>query len=163
MSLLPGDHVLLEMKNGDGKLRHCVILTEADETNHLVLTVSRAMRDVDFSDRSVSRILLFDGTVVPVGIAAGDCVLDSSHARGKFTKEEVDCAMREADDEGPRPAPGLPGGPPRDWPSGGGVAADHPRRPDRRPNDGLRTNDGRLFLFARAARKRTTSSSRCRP
>ena len=117
MALQPGEHVLLQLKTGDGLLRQAVVLTLAHEsTNHLVLTPSRAIKDVDFSALNVVGILLWDGKRLPAGITPAMANLDSDSARGRFTAAEIAKAEAEAA-AGPRPAPGMPGGPSANWPS----------------------------------------------
>ena len=140
MALQPGEHVLLQLKTGDGILRHAVVLTLAHEsTNHLVLTPSRSIQDVDFSALNVVRILLWDGKRLPAGITPAMANLDTDSARGRFTTAEIAKAEAEAAD-GPHPAPGAPGGPSANWP-----AADAPRGPpSRRPDvdEGSEALDG---------------------
>ena len=117
MALEPKDHVLIQMKGGDPLLRHTVILTHVyDEVFHLVLSPNRALREVDFSDDNIKKIIPWNGFDLPAGVTAVNCVLDVGNAPGRFTPEELTQAVAEAG-EGPRPAPGAPGGPPACWPA----------------------------------------------
>ena len=81
MALEPKDHVLIQMKGGDPLLRHAVILTPVyDDVFHLVLSPNRALREVDFSDGNIKKIIPWNGVDLPAGVTAVNCVLDVGNA-----------------------------------------------------------------------------------
>ena len=131
MALTAGEHVLLQMRSGDQLLRHGVILAAAVRTSHLTLTPSRAIKDVDLSGASVVRILLWDGTTLPVGVIRAQCTLDTDSVAGVFTETDITAAIA-ASALGPRAAPAPPGVPapplplPPATPAPGGVGDDVP-------------------------------------
>ena len=96
MALSPRDHVLLLLRTGDRRYRHCVVLDEANGVEHHVLTPSRQVRKVDFSSQVCKEIVAWDGVKLPRGVGGKtNCFLDVDHSLGKFTKSEIDEAVAE--------------------------------------------------------------------
>ncbi len=109
MSLLPHDHVLLQYRTGDTRWRHAVILEKADGVFHRVFTPARVVRRVDFSDPQLAHIVAFDGTNLSKKIDRKRAFLDVDSAKGKFSKREIDTAIRAlAVADPPSPIPGVP-------------------------------------------------------
>ena len=79
MALEPNDHVLIQMKGGDPLLRHAVILTPVyDDVFHLVLSPNRALREVDFSDGNIKKIIPWNGVDLPVSAFGNSSFVNSS-------------------------------------------------------------------------------------
>ena len=96
MALKPRDHVLLLLKTGNGGdkfWRHGVILDEASGVHHQVLTGSRVVREIDFSNKGVSKIVPFDGETLPRQIKRKDAYLDIDSPKGMFSHEEIEKAI----------------------------------------------------------------------
>ena len=98
MALEPGDHVLLKLRTGDYEARrgagealwrHAVILDRAEGVFHQVLSPTRAVRKVGFSDKNIVEILLWNGTKLPGRVSRKMCRLDTDTTQGRFTAFEV--------------------------------------------------------------------------
>ena len=85
MALIPREHVLLRMRAGDQFLRHGVILSAAVGTSHLILTPSRAIKDVDLFGASVVRFCCGTG----LGASQSQSSLDINFGGQKILIYEV--------------------------------------------------------------------------
>lgn len=90
------DHLLIQLKTGDQKLRHCIVVGILERLSHRVLTPTRQVRLQDFSDDAISRILPCDGVTLPRTVSRSDCHIDLDSAAGAFSSDEVERAIAMA-------------------------------------------------------------------
>ncbi len=100
MALEVKDRLLIRLKAGENVWRHCVIAGAAEELSHRVLTPSRVVRLIDFSDANINHIIPWDEETLPGRLKKAACFLDVDGPGGKFTPEEIERAIKLAASRG---------------------------------------------------------------